>query len=111
MAERTIGTLIRDLRKRRGMTQDDLSQRMFIPKSTISAYENDKIDISASVLQELAAALSVTPGYFFDTTEKTKEEKEIEDIVSTLRNIKNSKVRKVIMEQIKATASLDCYVQ
>ena len=111
MAERTIGALLRELRKRRGMTQDDLSQRMFIPKSTISAYENDKIDISASVLQELAAALSVTPGYFFDTTVKTEEEKEIEDIVAILRRIKNSKVRQVIMEQIKSTASLDYYVQ
>lgn len=111
MAERTIGTLLRELRKRRGMTQDDLSQRMFIPKSTISAYENDKIDISASVLRELAATLGVKPEYFFDTTEKTEEENEIEDIVATLRNIKNSKVRKVIMEQIKVTASLDYYVQ
>ena len=41
----TVGGRIRDLRYRRGMTQEELGEKLFMRKSTISDYENDVIDI------------------------------------------------------------------
>ena len=61
----TMGDKIRALRIVRGMTQEDLAEKMFMRKSTISAYENDLIDIKSSVIVELAKALNTLPGYFF----------------------------------------------
>ena len=61
----TMGEKIRALRIVRGMTQEDLAEKMFMRKSTISAYENDLIDIKSSVIVELAKALNTLPGYFF----------------------------------------------
>jgi transcriptional regulator with XRE-family HTH domain len=46
-----------------GMTQEQLAEVMCIPKSTISAYENDKVDIKGSVLVELSEHLYTTPNY------------------------------------------------
>jgi transcriptional regulator with XRE-family HTH domain len=46
-----------------GMTQEQLAEVMCIPKSTISAYENDKVDIKGSVLVELSEHLDTTPNY------------------------------------------------
>ena len=40
-----------------GLTQDQLAEITFIPKPTISNYENDRIDIKSSVIAELAKAL------------------------------------------------------
>ena len=64
MAE-TMGEKIRALRIVRGMPQEDLAEKMFMRKSTISAYENDLIDIISSVIVELAKALNTLPGCFF----------------------------------------------
>ncbi|WP_081345358.1 helix-turn-helix domain-containing protein [Kandleria vitulina] len=51
------------IRIRMGMTQEQLAKVMCIPKSTISAYENDKGDIKGSVLVELSEHLDTTPNY------------------------------------------------
>ena len=43
--EKTLGKKIKEYRLKRGMTQEELAERLFSKKSTISEYENDKIDI------------------------------------------------------------------
>ena len=42
LTENTLGARIKAQRIRCGMTQEELAEAMCIPKSTISAYENDK---------------------------------------------------------------------
>ena len=63
--QNTLGGKIRELRQMRGMTQEDLGEKLLMKKSTISAYENDGIDIKCSVIKEIARALHIFPGYFF----------------------------------------------
>ena len=41
-------------RIRIGMTQEQFAEITFIPKPTLSNYENDRIDIKSSVIAELA---------------------------------------------------------
>lgn len=50
LAEETMGQRIKAQRIRVGYTQEQLAEAMCVPKSTISAYENDKVDIKGSVI-------------------------------------------------------------
>ncbi|SFG78174.1 helix-turn-helix domain-containing protein [Oribacterium sp. WCC10] len=55
----SVGKRIRIIRKRKGMSQEDLAEKMFTSKQMISAYETDKIDIKVSVLKEFGKALEI----------------------------------------------------
>lgn len=59
----TLGRKIKECRKEKGMTQEALAEALFTNKSTISEYENDKIDIKISVLREIAGALDTPVSY------------------------------------------------
>ena len=50
--EKTIGKRIRECRVKVGMTQEELAEALITKKSTVSAYENDKIDIKISILKQ-----------------------------------------------------------
>lgn len=67
--EKTIGMRIRECRVKMGMTQDELAEALLTKKSTISAYENDKIDIKVSILKEIARLLGTTVAYLADGKE------------------------------------------
>ena len=85
----TLGARIRELRQSRGLTQEELGERLLINKSTVSLYENDAIDIKCSVLREIAASLQVFPAYFFlgdDLDPKIRE------AVATLSSIKDERL-------------------
>ena len=41
-AEMELGTRLKEYRNRLGMTQDDLAERLFVSRQTVSAWENDK---------------------------------------------------------------------
>lgn len=57
--EKTLGKKIKEYRLRRGMTQEEMADKLLSKKSTVSEYENDKIDIKISVLREIAKILGV----------------------------------------------------
>ena len=60
----TIGERIRELRKARGMTQQELAQRLHTTKQTIGKYEQGIVtNLPLLRIDELAQALSTTPAY------------------------------------------------
>lgn len=59
----TIGMRIRGLRRGMGFTQEEVADRLMTKKATISAYENDRIDIKVSILKELAEILHTSIAY------------------------------------------------
>ncbi|MGN0408567.1 MAG: helix-turn-helix domain-containing protein, partial [Bacteroides sp.] len=61
--EKTIGMRIRECRVKLGMTQDELAEALLTKKSTISAYENDKIDIKVSILKQITKILDTSVFY------------------------------------------------
>ena len=63
LAEETMGQRIKAQRIRIGLTQEQLAEAMCVPKSTISAYENDKVDIKSGVVDGLSKHLLTSPNY------------------------------------------------
>lgn len=102
LKEETLGQRIKAQRIRRGMTQDDLAEKLLIPKASVSAYENDRIDIKGSRIVELAEALGVSPNYLLGFTEE--ENPVLDDILEALRKIKNQNTLDILKIQIEALA-------
>ena len=58
--EMTIGKRIAQLRKEKGMTQEELSQKMEVSAQAVSKWENDQTCPDISLLPKLAELLGVT---------------------------------------------------
>ena len=53
----TLGSIIRDIRKRNGWTLKEMSQHSGIPLSTISKVEHDRLTLTYDKLQQLGQRL------------------------------------------------------
>ena len=100
--EETLGQRIRAQRISMGWTQEELAEKMCVPKSTISAYENDRVDIKSSVIIELSALLETTPNHLLGIGEYDTD---ILEILGVLKKM-SPKLKKVALEQIKALSSV-----
>jgi transcriptional regulator with XRE-family HTH domain len=61
-----VGTRIRLRRAQLGLSQSALAARIGMSFQAVQKYETGAIRISASRLYEMAAALQVSPGFFFE---------------------------------------------
>ena len=101
--EETLGQRIRAQRIRLGMTQEELAEITFIPKPTISNYENDRIDIKSSVIAELTKALETDPNYLI-LGEKAPEVANgfMNEAEGLFSKITDPKVQEMLLKQIRA---------
>lgn len=83
-----MGSRIRERREAKGLTQDDIVNIVGVGKTTISAYENGKVDISISRLVDLANVLETTVSYLIGETDdpRPKEKKQYsdQDVLNTM---------------------------
>ena len=71
MSEMTVGDRIRTTRKREGISQTDLAQKMGVIKQTLYKYETGIVtNIPSEKIEAAAAALGVTPGYLMGWEEQ-----------------------------------------
>lgn len=102
--EKTIGMRIRECRVKKGMTQEALADVLYAKKSTISEYENDKIDLKFSVLKEIAKALDTSISYL-----SGEQDEDIDDVLQmtiALQQIKSKELRKAAIAQVKILAGM-----
>ena len=97
---------IQECRVKMGMTQGKLAETLITKKSTISAYENDKIDIKVSILKDLAKVLCTNVSYLVDGDENDIAP-EIMQVAVMLQEIQNKELRKVAIEQMKILVGLN----
>lgn len=57
----SVGESVRIIRELQELTQDEVSQRTGIPQSTISAIENDRINLGVERAKVIARALRCHP--------------------------------------------------
>lgn len=98
LAENTLGQRIKAQRIRMGYTQEQLAEIMCVPKTTLSAYENDKVDIKSSVITELSEILDTDPNYLLGV----EQDSYIIEMTELLKNLDNEVVREMLMKQVKA---------
>ena len=103
--EKTIGKRIRECRVKVGMTQEELAEALITKKSTVSAYENDKIDIKISILKQIAKELDTTVFYLAGEQDEDISN-EVMQMAMVLQQIQSKELRKVAIEQAKVLASL-----
>lgn len=65
---------IKKIRIEKGLTTYDLSEKTGIPQSTISKIENGKRKIEVETLEKIAEALGISPGYFFNKENTSKDD-------------------------------------
>ncbi|NAA52642.1 helix-turn-helix domain-containing protein [Enterococcus faecalis] len=83
-----FGQILRQLRKQRKLTQKELADIIFVEQTTISGYENGKIQPTAKVIIELADYFDVSTNYLLGQPEKNKNQ--LEQIIdSTIDELKN----------------------
>lgn len=103
--EKTIGMRIRECRLALGMTQEEMADVLQMKKVTLSAYENDRIDIKVSILKEMAVGLGTTVAYLIDG-EESELSLEVMQTARLLQGIENEKLRKVALEQVRVLAGV-----
>ncbi len=102
--EETLGQRIKAARIRKKITQEQLAEVMCVPKSTISAYENDKVDIKGSMIVELSGQLNTTPNYLPGV--KEKEDPFIAKAEALLLLIEDERAKEMLLAQIGAVARI-----
>ena len=103
--EMTLGKRIKECRLKKGMTQEALAEILFTKKSTISEYENDKIDLKYSVLKEIAKALDTSVSYLSGEQDEDIDD-EVMQMAIALQQIKSKELRRAAIAQVKVLAGL-----
>lgn len=98
--EETLGQRIKAARIRKGYTQEQLAEAMCIPKSTISAYENDKVDIKGSVLVELSGHLDTTPNYLLGVEEN--RDVFVLNALALLKKVGDKRMQTAVLSMLKS---------
>lgn len=101
--KKTLGERIREQRILMQMTQEELAEELCVKKSTISMYENDKVDIKGSILIELSGILHTSPNYLLGMEEY---EEDLLEIITVYKNLKGSKTKQIALEQMKLLATM-----
>lgn len=78
----TIGDRIREKRKIKGYTLEQLADEIGITKSTVLKYENGSIAIPSDKIEKIAKSLNVSPAYLMGWTEEKKQETQ-DEIIAT----------------------------
>ena len=104
--EKTLGQKIREYRLKRGMTQEELAEKLLSSKSTISEYENDKIDVKISILREIAKVLG-TPLPHLLSEEDDDIDDEVMQMAMALNQIKSKELRKAAIKQVMILAEME----
>jgi transcriptional regulator with XRE-family HTH domain len=84
-----IGSRIREIRKQKGMTQEELGEKASIHYSNIGGAERGVRNISLETLEKIIFALGMTPADFFRFQEEDMKnfgDPEKQLIVETIKN-------------------------
>ncbi len=98
----TMGGRIKEHRLKMGMTQEELAEKMFTTKMTISHYENDLSDIKGSVIVELADLLGTTTGYLLNNEVDAKTSSwGMWEMMKLFQSLISIQMKNTALEQLK----------
>lgn len=100
---KTMGARIREMRLAAGMSQEQLAEALCTKKCTVSAYENDRIDIKSSIVLEIAKVLNCTGSYLLEGEQCMGTDDRIRILLS---KIGNEQVKEIALKQLEALTLL-----
>jgi transcriptional regulator with XRE-family HTH domain len=102
LSSQEIGAKLREFRKRRKFTQEQLAECIDVTFQQIQLYENGTNRLNTDKLQLIAKALSVPVGSFFSEfdDERTLSEDE-QQLLSGFRALKSPEVKEYLLNSLK----------
>jgi len=82
MGKHETGILLRTLRQNAGLSQEYVSGRLGVSRTTYTAFETGRSEIGLTAIQNLANLYEVSPGEIIDGKLISSNENEIEDIAT-----------------------------
>ena len=79
-----IGRRLKALRKRKGLNQQELAERLGKSLRTVQKYETGEIEVSIAIVNQLAKILESTPTYILGYEVKNEPIKNLADIMNLL---------------------------
>lgn len=94
MTSKEIGEKLREFRKRRGLTQEQLAEKLDVTFQQIQQYEAGTSRLNTDKLQAVAIALSVPVAAFFEESEieSTLSEEE-QKLINGFRSLPTTEIR------------------
>lgn len=105
--EMTIGKRIKECRMKMGYTQEKLAEILYIPKTTVSSYERDVVDMKMGIIKELAKVLHTTVCYLIEG-EKEEFDTDVMQVAMLLQEMP-VELRRVAMVQVKTLGKLNMF--
>lgn len=87
----SFGERLKKVRKMRGLTQQDLADKLELPRPTMAGYETKGYEPNFETLKRIANALDVSIDYLLDNIEKPNINDENKTIAAYSTNNKLSK--------------------
>ncbi len=92
-----IGNRLREFRKRRGLTQEQLSEKIGVTFQQIQQYENGSSRLNSDRLQQISMALEIPVGSLFDDSDERALTDEEMKLVMWFRSLNSEDVRTFIL--------------
>lgn len=84
-----IGQRIKMLRKKKGLSQTELAQMLGKSLRTVQKYETGEIEVSISVINQIAEILKTSSTYLFGYESGTTQIKSLSDVMDFLFKLEN----------------------
>lgn len=101
--KKQLGAKIKRLRQNRGLTQEQLAEKIDIATRTLCGIENGENFLTAETLEKIMGILNVSSSELFAFDHLKPQEELINEIVNDLHNIKDREKIETIYKLIKAT--------
>jgi len=95
-----IGDRLREFRKRRGLTQEQLSEKIGVTFQQIQQYENGSSRLNSDRLQQIAMALDIPIGALFDDGDERALTEDEMKLVRGFRSLNSADVRTFILSSV-----------
>ena len=100
--KKQIGARIKRLRQDRGYSQEQFAEKLGIASRTLCGIEIGKNFFKADTLEKILETLEITPQELFMVNYLQPQETLVEEIINTVKNIKDREKIEIIYKIIKS---------
>ena len=101
--KKQLGTKIKRVRQKQGLTQEQLAEKIDIATRTLCGIENGENFLTADTLEKIIDVLNVSSADLFAFDHINPQEEVVNEIISDIQNLKDREKIETIYKLIKAT--------